>query len=170
MGAAKDGGYTQKSVVTPEQKSFLDQLLQQAQQNQGAAANAYGQFLPDSAGGQVGGKGGQAFIDQALQNYRQKFVPEALNAFGASANSKGSSALNNALAQGASQTQTDLAALLAQLQQQSAAGLGGLGSQQGSLGSNDRFAFMPRQQPFWQSALLGGLGGLGQIGGGFASR
>lgn len=170
MGASKDGGYTQKSVVTPDQQTFLNQQLQQAGNNQQQAATAYNQFLPQSADGQVGGQGGQSFIDQALQSYREKFLPEAFNSLGAGANSKGSSALNNAIAQGASQTQTDLSTILSGLQQQSASGLAGLGSQQGQAVNKDQFALTPKQQPLWQSALLGLLGAGGQIGGAYAGR
>lgn len=156
MGQTK-GSYDKLNTVTPEQKTFLDQLLQLSLPNQQAAAQGFMQFLP-------GGGGGEAIAKAAQQRFQQQTVPSILNMFGNGA--KSSSGLNQALAAGASNLNTDIAAQLAQMQLQAAQGLGGLGSQQGQLGQNPQFAFAPKQQPFWQSALLGGIGAAGNILGG----
>lgn len=161
MGQSRGGGYTKKSTTTPQQQAFLNQILQQAAPASQQAAAGYGQFLP-------GGGGGQAIIDQAMQRYQQQTLPSIMNAYGSGA--KGSSALNQALAASASNLNTDLAAQLAGMQLQAAQGLGNMGLGLGNLGTQSQFAYMPRQQPFWQSALLGGLPAAGQIGGAYLGR
>jgi hypothetical protein len=155
MGASKGGGYTKKTAVTGEQKSFLDQLLAQANPNLQQAAQGFSQFLP-------GGGGGEAIAKAAQNRFQQQTVPSILNAYGS--NNKGSSALNQALAAGASNLNTDIASQLAQMQLQASQGLGNLGVQQGQLGSKDQFAYLQRQMPFWQSALLAGISGGSEIG------
>ncbi len=160
MGQGKGGGYKKKSTVTKEQKRFLDQMLSQAGKNQAAASQGFTQFLP-------GGGGGQPIINAANKNFQEQTVPSILNTFGTG--SKGSSALNQALAASASNLNTDLAAQLAQMQLSAASGLGGLGAQQGQLGSQDQFAYLQRAKPFWQSALEAGIGAAGSIGGGQAA-
>lgn len=150
MGQSKGGGYVKKDVLTPEQSSLIQQLLGQAGGNQGAAAEGFKQFLP-------GGGGGQAITDQANKNFQQQTIPSILNSFGQG--SKGSSALNQALAAGGSDLNSSLAAMLSGLQLNAASGLGGLGTNQAQIGTQTpQFAFMQRQQPFWQSALLATLG------------
>jgi|HubBroStandDraft_2_1064218.scaffolds.fasta_scaffold59049_2 hypothetical protein len=149
MGQSKGGGYIQKDTLTPEQKSFLDQILGSAGGNINQAAQGYAQFLP-------GGGGGKAITDQANKNFQQQTIPSILNAFGTG--SKGSSSLNQALAAGASNLNTDLASQLAQMQLQASQGLGNLGLGQGGLGaSTPQFAYLQKQSPFWQSALLASL-------------
>lgn len=156
MGQSKGGGYTQKPTLTPEQNTLLQQIMQQAIPNQQSAAQGFNQFLP-------GGGGGQAITDAANKNFQQKTIPSILNAFGSG--NKGSSALNQALASGASNLNTDLASQLSQLQLSAASGIGGLGSNQGQLGTQTpQFAYLQRQMPFWQSALLGSLNAGGQVG------
>lgn len=161
MGQSKGGGYVKKDAVTPEQKAYLDKILQQSASNQQQSAAGFAEFLP-------GGGGGKAISDAAHARFQQQTVPSILGAFGGG--SKGSSALNQALAAGASNLNTDIASQLAQMQLQAASGLGGLGTQQGQLGSKDQFAYMQRQQPFWQSATLGLLGAGGQAAGGWLGR
>lgn len=147
MGQSKGGGYMKKDAVTPEQKMFLDQILGQSAGNGGQAAAGYAQFLP-------GGGGGKAIADAAQNRFQQQTVPSIMNAFGS--NSKGSSALNQALAGGAANLNTDIASMLAQAQLQASQGLGNLSLGQGQLGSKDQFAYLQRQMPFWQSLLLQG--------------
>lgn len=163
MGQSKGGGYAQKTTVTPEQKSLLDQFLSQAGQNAQGAAEGFRQFLP-------GGGGGKPIIDQANKNFQQQTIPSIMNAFGSGA--KSSSALNQALAAGASNLNTDIAAQIAQMQLGAAQGLGGLAQGQGQLGSKDQFAYLQRQMPFWQQLALAGTQAGGQaarsaLGGGF---
>jgi hypothetical protein len=156
MGQSKGGGYIQKEAVTPEQKSFLDQILQMAGGNLGQAAQGFNQFLP-------GGGGGKAITDQANKNFQQQTIPSILNAFGTG--SKGSSSLNQALAAGASNLNTDLASQLSQMQLAASQGLGNIGLGQGGIGAGTpQFAYLQKQMPFWQSALLAGISGGSQAG------
>ena len=156
MGQSKSGGYLQKQSITDAQKSFLDQLLAQANPQIQSAAEGYRQFLP-------GGGGGQAIVNQAQQRFQQQTIPSILNAFGSG--SKGSSALNQALAASASNLNSDIAAQLANMQLGAAQGLGSLGLQQGGLGAQTpQFSFLQKQMPFWQSALLAGIQGGSQFG------
>lgn len=162
MGQSKGGGYTQKATITPQQQTLLNQLLGNAQPQLQAAAEGFNQFLP-------GGGGGQAIADAAQRRFQQQTIPSIQNAFGVGA--KSSSALNQALAAGAANLNSDIAAQLAQMQLSAASGLGSLASNQAQLGTQTpQFAYMQRQQPFWQSALLAGLGAGGQLGGSFLSR
>lgn len=159
MGQSKGGGYTQKETISPEVKTFLNQLLGPAMQNQQSAAQGFNQFLP-------GGGGGEAIRAAAQKNYEQQTLPSIFNAFGSG--SKGSSALNQALAASASNLNTDLASMLSQAQLQAAQGLGNLGQGQAGLATQTpQFAFLQRQLPFWQSAILGALGPVGQATGGW---
>jgi len=160
MGQSKDGGYTQKPTVTPNQQTLLDLFLSQAGGNAAAAAEGFKQFLP-------GGGGGQAITNQANKNFQQQTIPSILNAFGSG--TKGSSALNQALASGAANLNTDLASQLSQLQLNAAQGLGNLGLGQGQVGSKDQFAYLQKQTPFWQQLLLSGLQAGGQAARGAAS-
>lgn len=157
MGQSKGGGYSQKQTVTPEVATFLQQMLGPAMQNQQAAAEGYKQFLP-------GGGGGEAIKAQANKNFEQQTLPSIFNAFGSG--SKGSSALNQALAAGASNLNTDLASMLSQAQLNAAGGLGSLGSNQSQLATQTpQFAFLQNQQPFWQSLLLAGTQGGARVAG-----
>ena len=158
MGQSKGGGYTKLPTITPQQQTMLNQFLSQAGANTNAASQGFLQFLP-------GGGGGQAFQEQAKKNFEQSTIPSILNSFGQG--TKGSSSLNQALASGAANLNTDLAAKLAEMQLQASQGLGGLGLGQASVGSKDQFAYAPKQQPFWQQMLLAGLGAGGQAARGF---
>lgn len=161
MGQSRGGGYQKKDILSGNQRTLLDQLLGQALPNQQQAAQGFQQFLP-------GGGGGEPIANQALQNYQQRTIPSILNSFSSGGNAKGSSALNQALAASASNLNTDLASQLAQLQLSASSGLGGLGSQQGGLGlGTSSFALTPKGIPFWQQALLGGIGAGGQFGKGY---
>jgi hypothetical protein len=153
MGQSKGGGYEKLPTLTPQQTTMLNQFLSQGGQNLQGAAAGYQQFLP-------GGGGGQAFQEQAKKNFEQSTIPSILNAFGSG--TKGSSALNQALASGAANLNTDLAAKLADMQLQAAGGLGNLGLGQAGLGSKDQFAYAPKQTPFWQQLLLAGTNAAGQ--------
>lgn len=178
MGASKGGGYTQKDVLNPQQASLLAQLLGVSGQNLGASGNitqnplyqqsvdATRQFLP----------GGQAFApiqNEANRNFQQQTIPSILNAFGSGA--KSSSSLNQALAGAGGNLNSGLASQMAQMQLGAAnqgANLAGLPFQQGIQGANlglgtSPFAYMQRQTPFWQDALLASIGAGGKVGGAF---
>jgi hypothetical protein len=154
MGQSKGGGYTKKETVTPDVQALLQQLTQFAPGNQQAAAEGYKQFLP-------GGGGGQAITAQANKNFQQNTIPSILNAFGSGA--KTSSALNQALAAGGANLNTDLASQLAGLQLNASNGLSGLGLGQANLSAGTpQFAYLQKQMPLWQSLLLAGTQAGGQ--------
>lgn len=159
MGQSKGGGYTQKQTLLPQQMTALNQILGQAGPFLQQAAQGFSQFLP-------GGGGGEAIKAQAMRDFEQRTIPSILNAFGSG--SKGSSALNQALASSAADLNTNLASQLSQMQLGAAQGLGslGLGGQQLGLGTPG-FAYMQRQPPLWQQLLQSGLGAAGSVGRGF---
>lgn len=156
MGQSKGGssgasnGYIKQQTVTPEVATFLQQILGPSMQNQQAASEGYKQFLP-------GGQGGAPITAQANKNFEQQTLPSIFNAFGSG--SKGSSGLNQALAAGASNLNTDLASMLAKAQLSASEGIGNLGTNQGRLGTGtSQFAFQQQQPPAWQSILQSVLG------------
>lgn len=161
MGQSKDGGYAKKDTLLPQQMSFLQQLLQQSAPYTQQAAQGYSQFLP-------GGGGGEAIKAQAMKDYQQQTIPSILNAFGTG--SKGSSALNQALASSASNLNTNLASQLAQMQLGASQGLGSLGLGAGGQGlSTQGFSYLQKQPPLWQQLLLAGTQAGGQALRGVAS-
>ena len=169
MGQSKGGGYVKKDVLTKSGNTALDQVLQQALQSFQApgtnltqnplyqqAVQGTQQFLP-------GGQGFAPIQAEAQRQFSQETIPNILNSFGS--NAKSSSALNQALAGAGQNLNTALASHLAQMQlgaSGQAAQLAGQPFQQGlsaaglGLGTQP-FAYMQRQTPFWQQALLGGL-------------
>ena len=161
MGQSKGSGYQKLDVNTPDVNAELQRLLGIGGQNQQQAAQGYQQFLP-------GGGGGQPIIQAAQNRFNQQTVPSIMNAFGAGLNSKSGSALNQALAAGASNLNTDLGSQLAGMQMQAAQGLGGMGQQQtGMATQTPQFAYQQKQLPFWQQLVLGGVGAGGQLGGAY---
>lgn len=153
MGQTKDSGYMPVDVLTPYQKTMLDQMLGQQSSNLQQAASGYGQFLP-------GGTGGDSIYNQAMQRYKEQTIPAIMNAFGS--DSKGSSALNKSLAASASNLNSDIASLLSQMQLQAAGGMSNLGLGQAQLGGREQFALTPKQMPFWQQLLLSGANSASQ--------
>jgi len=148
------------------------------------AAQGYRQFLP-------GGGGGEAIANAAQNRFKQQTIPDILNAYGSDA--KTSSALNQALAAGASNLNTDIASQLAQMQLVASQGIGNVGAQRGQLGLGrsgqqlealkaygglgigqaqiglgaSPFGYAERSNPFWQNLLMGGIGAGGNALGGF---
>jgi hypothetical protein len=162
MGQSKGNGYTQMETLTPDIKSFIQQLSQLAIPNQQAAAEGYKQFLP-------GGTGGEAIANQAQQRFQQQTIPSILNSFGQG--SKSSSALNQALAAGGANLNTDIASMLAQMQLQASQGIGNLGTTQGNTAAaTPQFAYLQKQPPFWQQAALALTNAAGETAKGYASR
>jgi len=162
MGQSRGGNYEQQSVITPEIQSFLQQILGPAMQNQQAASQGYKDFLP-------GGKGGQAITDQANKNFQQQTIPSILNAFGSGA--KGSSSLNQALAAGASNLNTDLSSMLAQAQLTASQGIGNLGtSQSQTAAQTPQFALAPKQPSLLEQFLLAGTHAGGEAAKGLLSN
>lgn len=156
MGQSKGSGYEKLPTQTNYQNQQQNQILGQAVPAFQQAAQGYQQFLP-------GGGGGKAIADAAQNRFQQQTLPSILNSFGSGA--KSSSALNQALAAGASNLNTDIASQLAQMQLQASQGLGNLGAQAGQLGQKDQFAYLQKPQSGLQAALPGALqGALGIVG------
>ena len=150
MGSSKGGGYIKQDTLSPQQLTFLNQMLQSSGGQMNQAAGGYSQFLP-------GGGGGQAMTNQANQNFQQQTIPSIMNAFGS--DSKGSSALNQALGAAGSNMNTDLASMLSQYQLQAAQGMGNLATSQAQMGTQTpQFAYMQKQMPMWLQGVLGGVG------------
>ena len=156
MGQSKGSDYNREPTKTSGQISALEQFLAQSLPGYQQAAQGYQQFLP-------GGGGGQAITAQANKNFQQNTLPSIMNAFGSG--SKNSSALNQALASGAANLNTDLASQLSQLQLQAAQGMGNLAGQQAQLGQQDQFALSPKKPPLWQQYLGTGLDVVGNVAG-----
>ena len=156
MGQSKGSGYEKLDTLPPQIMTLLNQFAQQSGANFQGAAEGYKQFLP-------GGGGGEAIANQAQQRFQQQTIPSILNSFGQG--SKSSSALNQALAAGGANLNTDIASMLAQLQLGASQGLGNIGTAQSQQATQTpQFAYQQKQQPLWESALLAAIGGAGQLG------
>jgi hypothetical protein len=155
MGQPKNGGYSKMSTVTPEQQTMYNQMIQQATGNMGGAADIYKGFAP-------GGDAANAITQQMQQRFQQQTMPQIMNAFGSG--SKGSSALNQALAAGGANLNTDIASMLAQAQLGAAGGMAQLGTAQGQMGGSAQFAYQPTAQAFWKQLLLAGMSNASQTG------
>lgn len=170
MGVPRGGGYEKLPALDKGQLSGLQQMLQQGLGNQQQASQGYQQILSG------GGADSKPIIEDAQRRFQQHTIPQIMNAFGA--NNKGSSALNQALAAGGADLNSNLAAQLSQLQlgnsqlQLGAAqGLGGLGQSQGQLGATTpTFAYLQKQPPLWQQLLGPLIGGASQLGGAALGR
>lgn len=155
-------GLDQLPTLSGGQSDILSQILSMIQGNQQSASEGFKQFLP-------GGGGGQAITDQANKNFQQNTIPSILSQFGSGA--KSSSALNQALAAGASNLNTDLASQLSQMQLSASQGLAGQAQGQTAQGlGTPSFAYSQTQQPFWKQLGLAGVQAGGQIGGGLLGR
>jgi len=178
-------GYNKFSTLTSEGTSALQQLLQLVMQNlsggQGggnlAENPAYQQALQASQSFLPGGEGFKPIQEEAQRNFQQSTIPSILNQFGG--DSKGNSALNQALAGAGQNLNTSLGSLMAQMRLGAAgqtAQLAGQPYQQGlqgaQLGLNvSPFGYTPKPTPFWQNAILGGINAGGQaIGSYFGSK
>lgn len=158
----QSAGYSKESTLQPQQQTLLNNVLSQAGPYMQNAAQGYMQFLP-------GGGGGEALKQQAQQNFQQNTIPSILNAFGSG--TKGSSSMNQALATGGANMNTDLSAMLSQLQMQAAQGLGnlGMGATQQGLGTNT-MAYMPKAPPVWQQILGPLISAGGKMGAAYLGR
>lgn len=176
MGQPKGGGYQKLTTQSKGQKGLLEQLLGISGQSLQAGGNiaenpAYQQALQAFQSFLPGGTGFQPIQQEAQRNFQQQTIPSILNAYGS--NSRGSSALNQALAGAGQNLNSSLGAQLAQMQLGAAGqavGAAQVPYQQGLQGAGlglgtQSFAYAPRQTPFWQQALLGGLQAGGQIAG-----
>ena len=163
MGAPKGGGYIKKEATTKNVSKLLEKLAKQSLPLQKESAEIFRGF------GSPTGSAAQSITNAANKNFQQQTIPSILNAFGSDA--RGSSALNQTLAAGASDLNTNIAAQLGQQQLSAAQGLGNLGSGQAQLSAGTpQFAYAQRAQPFWQSLLGAGVQAGGQAAGGYFGR
>ena len=149
-------------TLTPEQKTFVEQLLGPALENVQGAAEGFNKFLGPEAGNE--------YKNLANANFKQTTLPEIQNSFGAGSNSKNSSALNQALAAGATNLNTNIAQQTSENALRAASGLGGLGTSQTASVLAPQFGYQGQaqpQQPFWQQALLGAISGGSKVGAGY---
>jgi hypothetical protein len=163
MGSPKDGGYKKINTIDKRTQSLLQQLFEEGGPLRKQAAAGFSQFLP-------GGTGQQSIIDSATKRFQNQTLPGITTGFGAS-ESKGSGALNRALAQGNIDFQTDLEALLQQNSLQAAQGAGQLGlGAAAQIAGTPTTGYLQRPTPFGQSAILGALGAGGTAAGGYLGR
>lgn len=146
-------GYTQATTMTPQQQSALQQLLQIALPQLQQGGHVLGQF--------ASGQGGQPIANEAQRRYQQFTQPSLVSSLGRE--SRSSSALNQALAAGASDLNSSIAAQLAQMQLGAAGSLAQLGGGLTQAGiSEPGFAYLPQSQGWsrWGPALGAAGGGL----------
>jgi hypothetical protein len=162
MGQSKGGGYMQKETLMPEQMGGLQQILAMMGPMMQQAQQGYSQFLP-------GGGGGEAIKAQAMKDFQQQTIPAIMSAYGADA--KGSSALNQALASGGANLNTDIMSKLAQMQLQAAQGMGQLGTGASQMGLGTQgFRYLQRQPPLWQQITMAAMAGGSEAGKGLLSN
>lgn len=160
MGQSRDGGYQKLATGTADQTSLINQLIAQYGGQGGLqeqAMNALKGYLP----------GGEAFSPieaQAREGFQQQTIPSIVESLGQG--QKGSSALNQALASAGSGLESQLAAQKSQMGMQAI----GMSQPYYQQAMESQFAYQPKQKPFWQEALLGGIGAGGKIAGAYAGR
>jgi hypothetical protein len=157
MGQSKSGGYMKMPTGTDQQTAMGNQAINQYGNQSQLAQAGYEQFLP-------GGQGQQSIINAAQQRFQQQTLPSIMEAMGSG--SKTSSGLNQAMGAAGSDFQTQLQALLSQNQLTAAQGMGGLAQNSAQIGMQPQFAYMQKQQPYWQSILSSLVGAGGQVLGG----
>lgn len=165
MGKTLKGGTTHEkniSMLTPDQQRFLSGLGLGGLAQQ--AGSAYGQFLQPFDQQQSQNLFNQSVVDPAMMNFQNQILPSIQQRF-VDANAGSSSALNQALAQSATDLTTALGSQYGQFfqnQQQShqqnqmnaLSGLSGLAGQQ-------TFTPIVSQQEGILGPLLGAAGSLG---------
>jgi hypothetical protein len=157
MGKTMMGSTGSTNLLTPEQQQFLSDALG----GTGTVGEAFGQFLQPQNYEQMFQ---ESIVEPTTRAYEQRVVPGIQQRF-VDANAASSSALNQALSQGASDLSSQLGGQYMNfLQGQQQNTLGALG-QLGGLAGRQTF------QPYQQGGLLGSLlGGLGQLGGAYLGR
>lgn len=156
-------GYSKIPTLSGGQESYLNQLLSMLGPQMNQAAAGFQDFLP-------GGSGNNAIISQANKNFQQQTLPQILSSFGSDVGF-GDSSLNQALAAGASDLNTNIASILAQNQLGAAQGLGNLALGGSQLGLNTpAFSYLQKQPSLLKQLLLGLVGASGPVGGGLLSN
>lgn len=160
MGKTFMGGATHEGnidLLTPEQKQFLSSILGQ---NSGQANQAYSQFLQPYNPEQFTDFYQKSFIDPAQQVLQRQIIPGLKENF-LGLDESGSSALNRALAQSATDVSTSLGqGILGQYNQYQANRLSAL-SGLGGLAGSQTFQPLISQQQGILGPLIGAAGTVG---------
>lgn len=152
-------------LLAPEQRQFLSGILGNAAPQ---AGEAYSQFLQPQSMGDYQSLFEQSYINPAMQAFNRQVLPSIQQQF-VDANAGSSSALNQALAEAATDVTTNLGSQFGQFfQNQQQNRLGALG-QLGGLTGQRTFEPTTETTQGWLGPLLGALGGVagGALGGGF---
>jgi len=146
-------------LLAPEQRQFLSGILGNAAPQ---AGDAYSQFLQPQSMGDYQELFQQSYVNPALQALNRQILPSIQQQF-VDANAGSSSALNQALAEAATDVTTNLGSQFGQFfQQQQQNKLGALG-QLGGLGTARTFEPTTQQTQGWLGPALEaalGLAGL----------
>lgn len=163
MGKTFMGGATHEGnidLLTPEQKQFLSGILGPQGGTGGAASQAYSQFLQPYNPEQFQDFYQKSFIDPAQQTLQRQIIPGLKENF-LGLDESGSSALNRALAQSATDLSTSLGSgILGQYNQYQANRLSAL-SGLGGLAGSQTFQPLINQQQGILGPLIGAAGTLG---------
>ena len=161
MGRTLLGGVSQEGqaeLLTPEQQQFLSGTLGS---QDGAAQQAYGDFLKPYQPEEFESFYQQSFIDPAQKALKEQIIPGLKEQF-LGLDESGSSDLNRALAQSAGDVSTALGSgILGQYNQTQQNRMGALGGLQGLLGQRSFEPIIHQQQgilPGLINALAGGAG------------
>jgi len=164
IGKTIAGGVTHEGnidLLTPEQKQFLSSILGG---QLGGAQDAYSDFLQPYDPEQFQNFYQQSFIDPAQQALQRQIIPGIKESF-MGLDEGGSSALNRALAQSATDVSSMLGSgILGQYNQQQGLRQNALGGLQGLTGQRGFEPLINQQQGILGSAI----GAAGQIGSGYA--
>lgn len=145
-------------MLSPEQQQLFSQALGQLGPE---AINTYSQFLQPMSQEDIQSSFQKSYVDPALQSFNQQFLPAIQERF---MDSGASSALNQALAQGAKDLSTSLGSQYGGFMERQRAQQ--LGASQGFLPSLTQQTFTPNIQQ--QQGILGPLiGAAGQAGAGY---
>lgn len=156
-------GYETFSTLNPQQQQAFSQLLGILQGQMGGGFGQEGQdYFSKILGGDT-----SAFEAPLMRQFNEQIVPELAERFsGLGVGSQNSSAFQQALSSSGADLAERLGSLRGQLQSNAAQQSLGFGQNQLSnlqnlLGMNTQ-GLVPKSKPWWQEALIGGVGGLGQ--------
>jgi hypothetical protein len=160
MGKTIMGSSGNQSLLTKPQQQLQNQFFQYGPQ----AAEAFGQFVQPYDPAQFESLFQKAFVDPAMLQYERSVLPAIQQRF-VDQGGGSSSALNQALAQSATDVSTMLGSQMGQFYQGQQANQ--LNAINALLGLSNQRTF----QPYQQQGILGGLLGLGgQVGAAYLGR
>lgn len=142
------GGYKQQSLLGPEQQQVYGELQNSAQGAYGNTANYYNNLLSDDSADY------NAFAAPQMRQFNEQIIPDLAEQFaGMGSGALSSSGFRNAAVSAGTDLSERLGAIRAQLRQQGAQGLQGLGNQ--ALGQYNENIYEQPQPGFMQSAAPG---------------